>query len=309
MTASNRSRLSEDRPGPAEGYGTEAQKERASGWFQSLRDDLCGRLEAIEDALIGPTPFSDRPAGRFERTAWQREDSAGAGGYGGGGVMAVMRGRVFEKAGVNVSTVQGEFSEQFRAQIPGAAEDPRFWASGISVVIHPSSPLVPAAHMNTRMIVTTKGWFGGGGDLTPVFPDEAETAQFHEAFKSACEAHPPGDYPRYKKWCDDYFYLPHRGEARGVGGIFIDDLNSGTWDVDFAFIQDVGRAFVDVYPKIAMRRMNETWTDDQRQAQRVKRGRYVEYNLLYDRGTLFGLKTGGNTEAILMSLPPDVAWP
>lgn len=293
--------------GPVHGYGTDAHKERAAAWFQSLRDDLCDRLEALEDALIGPTPFSGLPAGRFERSAWRRDDPSVPDG--GGGVMAVMRGRVFEKAGVNVSTVQGEFSEQFRAQIPGASEDPRFWASGISVVIHPCSPLLPAAHMNTRMIVTTQGWFGGGGDLTPVFPDDDETATFHGAFKTACDAHEPGDYLRFKKWCDDYFYLPHRGETRGVGGIFIDDLNSGDWEADFAFIQDVGRAFVDVYPDIARRRMNESWSDAQRQAQRIKRGRYVEYNLLYDRGTLFGLKTGGNTEAILMSLPPDVAWP
>jgi len=301
----------ENRPGPAEGYGTDAHKERAAIWFQELRDDLCRRLEALEDSIIGPTPFSDRPAGRFDRTAWRREDEGGgaAANNGGGGVMAVMRGRVFEKAGVNVSTVQGEFSEAFRAQIPGASEDPRFWASGISVVIHPCSPLLPAAHMNTRMIVTTKGWFGGGGDLTPVFPDDNETAKFHGAFEAACNAHEPGDYPRFKKWCDEYFYLPHRGETRGVGGIFIDDLNTGDWATDFAFIQDVGRAFVNIYPELAKRRMNETWSDDQRQAQRVKRGRYVEFNLLYDRGTLFGLKTNGNTEAILMSLPPDVSWP
>jgi coproporphyrinogen III oxidase len=277
-------------------------KQRASTWFSTLRDDLCARLEAVETAFIGPTPTSVVEAGRFERKAWQREG-------GGGGVMALMRGRVFEKAGVNVSTVWGEFSPEFRKQILGADEDPRFWASGISVVIHPCSPLVPAAHMNTRMIVTRKLWFGGGGDLTPVFPDEAETATFHGAMRAACDAYQPDAYARFKKWCDEYFFLPHRGEARGVGGIFYDQVNSGDWEKDFAFTQAVGKAFTDVYPAIVRRRFNETWTEEQRARQLVKRGRYVEFNLLYDRGTLFGLKTGGNVEAILMSLPPQVEWP
>jgi coproporphyrinogen III oxidase len=293
-----------------EAYGDE-HKAQARAWFEKLRDDLCAALETIEDDVVGPNPSSEGAPGRFQRQAWERPvaDQGTEGAEGGGGVMSILRGRVFEKAGVNVSTVHGTFSEEFRARIPGAAEDPRFWASGISVVIHPRSPLVPAAHMNTRMIVTTKGWFGGGGDLTPVFAEDEETARFHSAYRKACDAHDADYYPKFKKWCDEYFYLPHRDEPRGVGGIFYDNLDSGDWAADFAFTQDVGRAFLGVYPALARAKMDLLWTDEQRQAQRVKRGRYVEFNLLYDRGTLFGLKTGGNVEAILMSLPPDTAWP
>jgi coproporphyrinogen III oxidase len=273
------------------------RKVRAATWFEELRDRLVAAFETIEAEGSGADP-----AGRFERTPWRREG-------GGGGVMALLHGRVLEKAGVNVSTVEGTFSEEFRRRIPGAAEDPRFWASGISVVVHPRSPLVPAAHMNTRMIVTTRAWFGGGADMTPVFADEDDTRAFHAALEAACAGHPSADYPRFKQWCDEYFYLPHRGETRGVGGIFFDELDSGNWETDFAFVRDVGEAFLDVYPKLIRRHMHAPWSDEQRRAQLVKRGRYVEFNLLYDRGTLFGLKTGGNPEAILMSLPPEVAWP
>jgi coproporphyrinogen III oxidase len=296
---------------------TEARKQQAEAWFRDLRDSLCAALEACEDDTRNTHGLA---AGRFERTAWNRGESADqarsgtdderGGTDGGGGVMSVMReGRVFEKAGVNVSTVSGEFSAEMRDRIPGAKDDPRFWASGVSVVIHPRSPHVPAAHMNTRMIVTTSGWFGGGGDLTPVFEDAAQTDAFHAAYRNACDAHDVADYEKYKAWCDDYFYLPHRQEPRGVGGIFYDNLNSADWDADFAFTQDVGRAFATVYPALVRQKFDQPWTDEEKLAQRIKRGRYVEFNLLYDRGTLFGLKTGGNTDAILMSMPPDVAWP
>ncbi|NQV99110.1 MAG: oxygen-dependent coproporphyrinogen oxidase [Rhodospirillales bacterium] len=288
-------------------YGTESHKKRAMDWFSRLRDDLCMALELIETDVEGPNGSSDLEPGVFQRKSWQRPAEDGTDG--GGGTMAVMRGRVLEKAGVNISEVKGEFSPEFRKNIPGAEADPRFWAAGISVVIHPRSPLVPAAHMNTRMIVTQKAWFGGGGDLTPVFPDDEETALFHRAYKDACDRFDGSYYPKYKKACDEYFYLPHRDEPRGVGGIFVDNLNSGDWESDFGFIQEIGRSFMGIYPQLVRRAMDLPWTAAQKQAQLIKRGRYVEFNLLHDRGTLFGIKTGGNTEAILMSMPPEVHWP
>ncbi len=270
----------------------ETRQTRARLWFEALRDAFCAAFEALE------------PAGAcFERRSWEREG-------GGGGVMAIMKGDVFEKVGVNVSTVHGTFSDAFRAQIPGAADDPRFWASGISLVAHMASPFVPAVHMNTRHIVTTEAWFGGGADLTPMFPEraEAEARTFHRALEDACNRHASGDYPRFKAWCDDYFQLPHRNEPRGLGGIFFDNLASGDWEADFAFVQDVGRAVLAVYPEIVRARMNDPWTEVDRMQQLRRRGRYVEFNLLHDRGTRFGLMTGGNIDAVLMSLPPLAAW-
>jgi coproporphyrinogen III oxidase len=277
----------------------EALKEPAHVWFEALRDRLCAAFEAIEDAG-GPNP------GRFIQKPWSRDG-------GGGGVMSLMHGQVFEKVGVNVSTVWGEFSPEFRGQIPGAADDPRFWASGISVVAHMRSPRVPAAHFNTRMLVTTEGWFGGGGDLTPMRVESveaaADAAAFHAGFRAACDRYDPDYYPAFKAWCDRYFFLPHRNEPRGAGGIFFDRHRTGDVASDFAFVRDVGEAFLETFPAIVRRRMHEAWTAEEREHQLVRRGRYVEFNLIHDRGTLFGLKTGGNVEAILMSLPPEVKWP
>jgi coproporphyrinogen III oxidase len=274
---------------------------RAETWFAELRDRICAAFEAIEDEYAQERP-AEGATGRFERTNWDRQG-------GGGGTISIMRGRVFEKVGVNISTVYGEFAPEFRSDMPGASEDPRFWASGISLVAHMHSPLVPAVHMNTRHIVTAKSWFGGGADLTPIYPDTAAVEAFHAALARACAAYDQTSYARFKAWCDEYFFLKHRGEPRGAGGIFFDYLDSGDWEHDFAFLRSVGEAFLAVYPEIVQSRIRLPWTAEQRRHQLVRRGRYVEFNLLYDRGTIFGLKTGGNVEAILMSLPPEAAWP
>ncbi len=276
------------------------QKQAARSWFITLRNNICAGLEELEnEARI--LRHRDRLPGMFSFKDWDREG-------GGGGTMGLMRGRVFEKAGVNFSCVSGEFSEAFRPQIPGAQDDPRFWACGVSVVIHPWSPLIPPIHMNTRHIRTTKAWFGGGTDLNPILPNDQDTRYFHQRLEAICQIYQPDAYPRFSKWADDYFHLPHRGEQRGVGGIFFDYLEHD-FDEVFGFVKDVGRTFLSSYMTIARRHINKPWSHELRRFQERRRGRYAEFNLIYDRGTKFGLQTGGNTEAILMSLPPATAWP
>ena len=290
----------------------DARKARAADWFRTLRDDIVAAFEALEDRQA-TGPFADRPAGRFEVTPTRR--TAEDGGDAGGGLMSVLRGgRVFEKVGVNISTVHGRLGE--RAQramaargVPGMESDPRFWASGISLVAHMQNPHTPAVHMNTRMFWTPHAWwFGGGADLNPCIEYADDTAHFHATLRAACAPHGADYYDRFKAWADDYFFIPHRGRARGVGGIFYDDLNTGDWEADFAFTKSVGRAFLPAFVPVTDRRRDQPWSDADKDAQLVHRGLYAEYNLVYDRGTKFGLETGHDANAVLMSLPPLAKW-
>jgi coproporphyrinogen III oxidase len=284
----------------------EDRRTRARVWFESLRDRILATLEAIEDEA--PTDLYPGEPGRFERRPWARETGVG------GGVGGFMQGRLFEKAGVHTSAANGRFSPEMAATMPGGDKDPNYVSASISLIVHPRSPRVPAVHMNTRFLSTAESWFGGGADLTPLLADQRsqeapDAAAFHAAMRRACDAHDPTWHAKYKAWCDEYFYLPHRKEPRGVGGIFYDQHNSGDFEKDFAFTRDVGEAFLDIYPKIVRQRMAEPWTEAEHDEQLVRRGRYVEFNLLYDRGTMFGFKQGANIETMLSSMPPMVRWP
>ena len=273
---------------------TENQKTTAEKWFSKLRDKICKEFEDIENSVSNRNSFKIKN--------WKRDG-------GGGGKMSIMKGNIFEKVGVNISTVYGKFSENFRSNIPGAEDDGKFWASGISVVSHPKNPFVPAAHMNTRLIVTSKTWFGGGGDITPMKPSKVMSREFHNDLKNSCNRHNENYYDEFKKWADEYFLIKHRNETRGDGGIFFDYINTGNWEKDFSFVRDIGETFLNSYSSIIKKTKNLPWNEKDREDQLIKRGRYAEFNLIYDRGTLFGLKTGGNIDAILMSLPPEVKWP
>lgn len=283
------------------------KKTKATVWFKELRDIICNEFEKLEKEA--PAELYGNTAGKFIYEDWLRNEKNGGGGTGG-----MLRGRLFEKCGVHISTVNGEFEGEMREKTPGAKEDPRFWAAGISLIAHMRNPHVPSVHFNTRYIVTTKGWFGGGGDLTPTqAKDRVQTSEgaldFHAGMRNVCEKHSVADYNKFKNWCDDYFFLHHRSEPRGVGGIFYDRLDSGDWEADFAFTKDLGVHFKNTYTNIVRKRMFDKWTNEDREEQLIQRGRYVEFNLLWDRGTTFGLKTGGNIKTILSSMPPVVKWP